>query len=155
METRSPVFDVQALRQFVIELWPKEMGATHGVAHWDRVARNGERLYVEGADREVIAAFAYLHDSQRHSNGPDLEHGPRAARFVDTLRHTYLEALSDEQIALLKQACELHTVEHRTGNLTVDICFDADRLDLTRVGITPNPHRMATALGARLASSSS
>ncbi|MBR1788152.1 MAG: hypothetical protein IJ762_03025 [Bacteroidaceae bacterium] len=42
-------------------------------------------------------------------------------------------------------------MKHRTGNITVDICFDADRLDLTRVGITPNPRRMATSLGARLA----
>ena len=151
MERDKPTFNLQALRQFAIDRWPREMGRTHGVGHWDRVARNGKRLYVEGADRDVIAAFAYLHDSQRRSNGPDLEHGPRAARFVDTIRHTYLQVLSDHQIALLKRACELHTVRHRTGNITVDICFDADRLDLPRVGITPNPHRMATALGARLA----
>lgn len=151
MEQDKPTFDVQALRQFAINRWPREMGSTHGVSHWDRVARNGERLYVEGADRDVIAAFAYLHDSQRCSNGPDLEHGPRAARFVDTIRHTYLQSFSNRQISLLKRACELHTVRRRTGNITVDICFDADRLDLTRVGITPNPRRMATALGARLA----
>ena len=144
-------FDVNALRQFAVERWPKEMGPVHGVGHWDRVARNGRLLYVEGADRDVIAAFAYLHDSQRQSNGPDLEHGQRAAHFVDEIRDTYLRALTDEQIALLKEACALHTVEHRTGNITVDICFDADRLDLSRVDITPNPELMATERGAAIA----
>ena len=31
---------------------------------------------------------------------------------------------------------------------TVDVCFDADRLDLGRVGIAPNPKLMATEQGA-------
>ena len=143
--------DIEALRQFAVQRWPKELGQTHGVGHWDRVAWNGQRLFVEGADADVIAAFAYLHDSQRYSNGPDLEHGPRAARFVDEIRDTYLRELSDEQIATLKRACELHTKSSRTGDMTIDICFDADRLDLPRVGIQPVPERMATRQGALLA----
>lgn len=40
---------------------------------------------------------------------------------------------------------------HRTGNPTIDACFDADRLDLGRVGITPNPHKMATEKGKEMA----
>lgn len=51
-------------------------------------------------------------------------------------------------LSLLCKACELHTVCHRTGNPTIDACFDADRLDLMRVGIIPNPKRMATIRGA-------
>ena len=47
----------------------------------------------------------------------------------------------------LCKACELHTVCHCTGNPTIDACFDADRLDLMRVGITPDPERMATERG--------
>ena len=35
-----------------------------------------------------------------------------------------------------------------SGNATIDVCFDADRLDLGRVGIVPNPKRMATEQGA-------
>jgi hypothetical protein len=30
----------------------------------------------------------------------------------------------------------------------VDICFDADRPDLGRVGLDPNPKLMATSMGA-------
>lgn len=38
-----------------------------------------------------------------------------------------------------------------TGNPTIDCCIDADRLDLSRVGITPDPERMLTEAGKLLA----
>ena len=31
----------QELRQFSIARWPEEMGTTHGVDHWDSVAKFG------------------------------------------------------------------------------------------------------------------
>ena len=37
-----------------------------------------------------------------------------------------------------------------TGDITVNICFDSDRMDLLRVGILPVPERMATKQGAEL-----
>ena len=55
---------------------------------------------------------------------------------------------TDDEFELLRKACELHTVCHRTGNATIDACFDADRLDLMRVGIIPDPKKMATERGA-------
>lgn len=144
--------NVKRLRSFTAERWPKSMGKTHGVNHWDRVARFGEMLFQEGADMDVIQAFAYLHDSQRNNDGEDYEHGPRASKFIDTIRVSQLSALNDEQIDKLKRACELHTIEDRTGDITIDICFDSDRMDLLRVGITPLPDRMATKKGADLVS---
>ena len=79
-----------------------------------------------------------------------MEHGLRASLFIDTIRDSYLKSLSDEQIETLKTACEMHTVVPRTGDITVNICFDADRMDLLRVGILPVPERMATKRGAEL-----
>ena len=143
-------FHWEDLRLFSMSRWPEDMGRTHGVEHWDRVAKFGRMLYQEGADMDVILAFAYLHDAERMSNGRDINHGQRASGLIDTIRHTQLEALSDEQIAKLKRACELHTIQHRTGDLTIDICFDADRMDLPRVDITPSQKRMATKKGAEL-----
>ena len=140
----------ERLRSFSISRWPKEMGETHGVEHWDRVARFGRMLYQEGADMDVILAFAYLHDSERKDNAVDIEHGNRASMLIDRIRETELKALSNEQIAKLKRACELHTTEHRTGDITIDTCFDADRMDLLRVGIMRGPERMATKRGAEL-----
>ena len=147
-------FDYSDLRSFSIDRWPEEMGTTHGVEHWDRVAKFGQMLYQEGADMDVILAFAYLHDSERQNNAVDDEHGKRASAFIDTIRDTKLRDLSDEQIAKLKRACELHTIEHRTGDITIDTCFDADRMDLLRVGIIPDPKRMATKRGAELVADS-
>ena len=63
---------------------------------------------------------------------------------------SFLSELNDKQITKLKQACELHTIKHRTGDITIDACFDADRMDLLRVGIKPSPERMATKRGAEL-----
>ena len=57
----------------------------------------------------------------------------------------------DEQFEWLCIACEKHTHTHLTGNPTIDTCFDADRLDLGRVGILPHPAKMATVYGAKLA----
>lgn len=143
---------IERLRAFTADRWPKELGDTHGVRHWDRVAKFGEMLFTEGADRDVIMAFAYLHDAERKNNGEDIEHGKRASALIDTIRHSQLYFLNDSQIAKLKRACELHTVEHRTGDITIDICFDADRMDLLRVGIRPLADRMATTKGAELVS---
>lgn len=143
-------FDWNRLRSFSIRRWPDAMGATHGVEHWDKVARFSRMMYQEGADIDVILAFAYLHDSERKDNAEDIEHGKRASMLIDRIRETELNALSDEQIAKLKRACELHATEHRTGDITIDTCFDADRMDLLRVGITPSPERMATKRGADL-----
>ena len=149
----SPIeseFDYTSLRRYSANRWPQGMGDTHGVEHWDRVARFGRMLYQEGADMDVILAFAYLHDAERMNNAEDIEHGKRASLLIDRIRETELWALNNEQIAKLKRACELHTIEHCTGDLTIDTCFDADRMDLLRVGITPSPERMATKRGAEL-----
>ena len=145
-------FDVSKLRRFSASRWPIGMGETHGVKHWDRVAKFGRLLYQDGADMNVIMAFAYLHDSERIDNEEDVNHGKRASKLIDAIRYSQLKELSDEQIEKLKRACELHTIEHRTGDITIDICFDADRMDLLRVGIVPLPERMATKRGAELVS---
>lgn len=143
--------DWKAFRNFSIDHRREELGVVHGVRHWDRVADFGKQLYENGADLEVITAFAYLHDVERLNDGADLEHGKRASLLIDSLRDSYLKGFSESQTEKLKKACELHTIERRTGDLTIDICFDADRLDLPRVGITPNPKLMATSRGAKLA----
>ena len=92
--------------------------------------------------------FAYLHDKCRLDDWEDLEHGVRAADMLQTLRETVLRDFTDEEVALLERACRCHTTEHRTGIPTVDVCFDADRLDLGKVGVVPNPMFMATKQGA-------
>ena len=38
----------------------------------------------------------------------------------------------------------MHTDVHTTGDATLLACWDADRLDLGRVGITPRPDLLCT-----------
>lgn len=150
-----PEIDIVDVREFALNGW--KLGETHGLPHWQRVERNGILLsteiregipYIrEDVNIRVVRLFAYLHDKCRLDNGMDLEHGVRAARMLHTLRNTILKQLADEEFSLLEMACRLHTTVLRTGNLTVDTCFDADRLDLERVGIIPFHNKMATQNG--------
>ena len=151
---RMPIQDdrIKRVREYVLTE-PRERGC-HGIDHWDRVYANGQLLITRKVNPLVVGLFAYLHDFCREDDGDDLQHGPRAAEFIDTVRDTLL-MLSPLNLAclLVKEACRLHTVAYRTGNPTVDACFDADRLDLGRVGIIPDPARMATKKGKEIANS--
>jgi uncharacterized protein len=116
----------------------------HGSAHWARVRNNGLRLAQEtGANPQVVELFAFLHDSQRLNDGHDPQHGARAARFAASLQSSHLD-LSDSDFELLRFACEFHTDGLTEADVTVQTCWDADRLDLGRIGIAPDPHRLCT-----------
>lgn len=142
---------IQELRSYVHSRWT--MGELHGISHWDRVYANGQQLITPDVDPLVVALFAYLHDSCRTTDGYDTLHGRRAAEWIDTLRDTFLKPLSDKQMELLKTACRLHTTTTKTGDPTIDACFDSDRLDLWRVGIKPDPEKLATEKGKQIARS--
>lgn len=143
--------NIEKVREFAIGHARTGKNSIHGIDHWDRVARNGEALHVPGADMEVVLCFAYLHDVERQSDAYDVEHGPKAAELIDQIRESVLGFLNDKQIGLLKDACTFHTTVPRTGNPTIDACFDADRLDLPRAYIIPDPDKMATKEGAEMA----
>ena len=51
--------------------------------------------------------------------------------------------LSDEELELLARAIELHSDGRVTDEPTTAVCWDADRLHLPRVGITPDPARFS------------
>lgn len=142
--------DIEKVKQWAVSRWT--LGDLHGVSHWERVERNGQMLATPDCDLTVIRLFAYLHDSCRVDDSYDDQHGPRAAKMIVSLRKTLLKDLTDHQFELLQTACYLHTTAHSTGDPTIDVCFDADRFDLGRVGITPDPRKMATKRGKKVAS---
>ena len=116
----------------------------HGLSHWARVLDNGLRLAAtNGADPAVVELFALFHDSRRLNDNADPEHGPRGAELAAQL-HGSLFHLDPEQLHLLLTACRLHTAARSHDNLTVQTCFDADRLDLARIGKTVDPAFLCT-----------
>jgi uncharacterized protein len=116
----------------------------HGWPHWVRVRENGERLAaVTGADLEVVEPFALLHDIARRNDAYDPRHGARAAELVLTLAGRLLR-LDRLQLEQLTFACARHTEGLLDADATIQTCWDADRLDLGRVGIEPDPARLCT-----------
>ena len=119
----------------------------HGITHFERVEYYGKLLQTKHTDADVIRAFAYLHDCCRENDGSDPNHGPRAADFIENWRYTLLSHLDDTQFGKLQDAIRWHTGLKSTNDPTINACFDADRLDLGRVGIAPDPDKMASELG--------
>ncbi len=141
--------NVTVIRHAVLEDYALPWGGDHGVAHWARVMENGLRLAGEtGADVEVVRLFAVLHDSRRVSEATDPDHGPRAAEFARTLRGRLFD-LPEDEFRLLHRACSGHTHEWTHPDVTIQTCWDADRLDLGRVGVTPHPSRLCTEVAKR------
>lgn len=119
-------------------------GGIHGAPHWARVRLNGLAIAARnGARRDVVELFAFLHDSCRENDGHDPRHGPRAVEFARSLRNRVFE-IDDAGFDLLAHACSTHSDGHREGDPTVQACWDADRLDLWRVWIDTDPRRLAT-----------
>jgi uncharacterized protein len=141
--------DILLVLQAVLEDYALPWGGDHGVAHWARVFENGLRLAEETeAVVKVVQLFAVLHDSRRINEHTDPDHGPRAAEFARTLRGRLFD-LPDPEFRLLHRACAGHTHERTHPDVTIQTCWDADRLDLGRVGITPHPSRLCTEASKR------
>ena len=116
----------------------------HGVKHWGRVRTTGLRLAGEtGANPRVVELFAVVHDSRRINEGHDPGHGIRGAENATQLRGRFFD-LDDRELALLCEACIGHSDGFIDADITVQTCWDADRLDLGRVGIEPSPSRLCT-----------
>jgi uncharacterized protein len=117
----------------------------HGISHWARVRAIGLSLADStGADPAVVELFAVFHDACRRNEDRDPNHGRRGAELATTLRGRVFD-LPDPAFTMLVTACTDHTDGQTDGHVTVQTCWDADRLDLGRVGIPPDPARLCTA----------
>ncbi|BBM87248.1 hypothetical protein [Candidatus Uabimicrobium amorphum] len=138
------MIDIQKLLEEILQSYSLPWRGAHGISHWARVLENGLRLAESThADKDVVTLFALFHDSKRVSEYQDPQHGKRGAEFALAMRNKLFE-LSDHQFDLLYTACELHTNGLIEGDVTLQTCWDADRLDLGRVGIRINPAKLCT-----------
>ena len=121
-----------------------EWEGIHGAPHWARVLRNGLELAARTQARaDVVALFAVFHDACRHNDDQDPQHGPRGAALARDFHGRHFQ-LDSPGLTLLTVACETHTTGTAHPDITVRTCWDADRLDLWRVGIRPHPRRLTT-----------
>jgi uncharacterized protein len=128
----------------IIDGFQLDINGIHGIHHWNRVLINALRLAEEtGANHKVIIAFALLHDCQRENDGRDPDHGLRGAQHGRQIRDR-LPTMSDVEFDLFFDAAEHHTAGLVDADISVQTCWDADRLDLFRVGIYPDPRLLCT-----------
>jgi uncharacterized protein len=143
----------EALWEKIIGQFALERQSVHGPSHWRQVEHNGFYLaQTSGARIDVVRLFAVFHDSRRLNEYNDPEHGPRGAKLAQDLRGLLYE-IDDQGFELLHEACWIHTEAPRSDEPTLGTCLDADRLDLPRVGISPQAEYMSTEAGKNLAKS--
>jgi uncharacterized protein len=131
--------NLDRLHVAVLEVATGADSKIHGLDHWRSVARIGRDLAsrTPGTDADVVEAFAFLHDAMRRNDHSDAGHGARGAELARELRASGILDATDEQFAKLVRACRDHTNGGTTTDPTVGSCWDADRLDLRRVGVKP------------------
>ena len=133
-------FDTELLK-IVSMQFSLELNGAHGVYHWHRVYKNALQLanYYKVESR-VFMLFALFHDSKRANENIDPQHGRRGAKYAQLLQNdiSTLKELNNGDFALLEYACSSHTktdFQHSLADsLIAKICWDADRLDIGRVG---------------------
>jgi len=125
----------------------------HGLDHWFRVWQNA--LFLAGPEQpnlEVVALYALFHDSMRANDGEDPDHGTRGFELWKRFNrlHEVEQYLTSRQREILFEACVDHSSGRRSYDPTIAICWDADRMDLHRKGISPLPIFMSTPEGIDL-----
>lgn len=140
------------IRDYVAAVFECGPDSIHGPDHWQRVEGFGlEIAAASGADLTVVRLFALLHDCRRENDGADPDHGPRAAEMLDRIVPSVF-ALDPGRLETLKYAIRHHTRGMTSADPTIGTCWDADRLDIGRVGITPAARFMSTAAAKTIAS---
>ena len=137
------------VRDYAVSIFALGEHSVHGPDHWRRVETVGLKLCKEtSADETVVRLFAILHDSCRLDDGADPVHGPRAADILGEIAGE-LFTLEPDRFELLEYAIRHHTGGQISDVPTIGTCWDADRLDIGRVGIIPHERFMSTAAGKR------
>lgn len=130
-----------------------DINGIHGLKHWQRVWENGQRVAEEihktnpgAVDLEVVELFAWLHDSERDNDDGDYFHGQRAVNLLDRMIRKKQLVITESQRNTLITALAFHSdglMDNSSNERTIQTCWDADRLDLTRCGITPDPRLLS------------
>ena len=134
--------DLEAVWYRVLQDTSVEHFSIHGPDHWARVERNG--LYVAqktGANKIIVQLFAVFHDCMRQNDHIDPGHGYRGAEYAVQIKDELINIPQDD-FDKFYYACEWHTDKRTTDDVTVAACWDADRLDIGRVGYILDPQYM-------------
>jgi uncharacterized protein len=143
-------FDRNGLLKEILTQFRISKNGVHGPNHWARVRHHGLEIgSLVGADLLVVELFAFLHDSQRVDEYEDRKHGERAAEYAASLNQRYFD-LTPSELDDLTHAIRFHSEGDVHRNATIQSCWDADRLDLGRVGIRPSAKYLSILAAQRI-----
>ncbi len=131
----------------------------HGFKHWQQVEKYALHIaQFNQANKQVLSLFAYLHDCKRENESIDPNHGIRAAEYAYSLYkqksiNQYMQIETDE-FDLLYYALKWHNHDTVSQDETISTCWDADRLELPRVGININPAYLTNQTAKEIANQS-
>jgi uncharacterized protein len=158
MGNRALIHELERLARFPSHL--------HGPAHWARVQRFGallaerEGLSVEA--RRVVDLFAWTHDLAREDDWGGNAHALAGAEYLDEIVPVVFPGADAAEVEVVRIA-----IRHHSDGLTarqaleaglfsglpwpselaasaVGVAWDADRLDLLRLRVSPRPELMST-----------
>lgn len=149
---KRPEWLASLVPEFVSGYRLKSAMSVHGLWHWEKVEKNALAIAkrTPGADPLVAQVFSLIHDTKRENEDTDPEHGHRSAEYAEKLFGRGRLEITKDQLGVLMEACRLHNDGQVSDNPTIGACWDADRLDLTRVGIIPDPALLSTQAGKEL-----
>lgn len=134
------------------EVMSGEFPGYHDRRHWLNVSRTGASIAIaEGISPNVPLLFGIYHDCRRVNDGDDPDHGIRAS---DLVREHHIKGwlnLSEDEVWNLRMACKWHSDGQTSEIPVIGVCWDADRLDLPRVGWQTDEKFMSTETGKHLA----
>lgn len=138
--TKKEVFNVLP-KKTLIKLYNHfrlDINGVHGYNHWVRVVQNGIEISKEmGTSRKQAIIFGFFHDIERYNDDEDPEHGARGADFMLSLKSEI--NLTEKELESVFLGCEGHNFRKNIKDLEIGACWDADRLDLYRSEIIPDP----------------
>lgn len=138
------------IRDYVMSIFRCGSASIHGPLHWQRVDAFGLRIAESSrADITVVRLFALIHDACRQNDADDPGHGPCAADLLVRIVPSVF-AMDRHRFNLLEHAVRHHTSGLTTADPTIGTCWDADRLDIGRVGIAPSADYMSTSAGKQM-----
>ncbi len=123
--------------------------ALHGISHLRRVAiLSGRLANAVGEVVEAAVVMGFLHDCARKNDGNDLEHAHDSAVLARELTERFYPHLDVDRIC---DAIEGHAGGEVTTDPLSACLWDADRLELKRIGRTIDLDLLSTKVAKRLA----
>lgn len=145
----------------------KHNSQLHGVTHWTRVHRYGlllaDSLKLSEEERLAIALFGWTHDLARTDDNGGNQHSIDGAKYIQYVTDRLFSDFPETTLDVVTTAIRYHSdgmnaeealyelpiVDNSTWSRestlnTIGCCWDADRLDLLRLGIVPDESMMST-----------